>query len=89
MPKPPTSRSLTYVARLARGHTKRSVEVLCEIMNNKDAPMSARIKAAKMLLNRGWTADDMRRPTLDEMLRGHFRVTINDLANQNAHKLPR
>jgi hypothetical protein len=49
MPKPPTSRSLTYVEVLARGHTKACVEVLCGIVGNKDAPMSARIKAAKIL----------------------------------------
>jgi hypothetical protein len=80
MPKPPASRSLTYVEVLARGHTKACVEVLCGIVGNNDAPMSVRIKAAKILLNRGWAADVMTRPTLDEMLRG--------LMKPNDYKLP-
>jgi hypothetical protein len=58
MPKPPTSRSLTYVASLARCHTEKAIEVLFGIMTNPDASHLARMRAAKILLNRG------RRPLL-------------------------
>ncbi len=53
MPKPPTSRSLTYVASLARCHTEKAIEVLFGIMTNPDASHLARMRAAKILLNRG------------------------------------
>jgi hypothetical protein len=52
MPKPPTSRSLTYVASLARCHTEKAIEVLFGIMTNPDASYLARMRAAKILLNR-------------------------------------
>jgi hypothetical protein len=54
MPKPPASRSLTVVASLARGHTEKSINVLAGIMQNRRAPPMARIRAAEILLNRGW-----------------------------------
>jgi hypothetical protein len=46
MPKP--SRSLSLVTSLARGHTEARINVLFGILSNADAPVLARIKAAKM-----------------------------------------
>jgi hypothetical protein len=49
MPKPPASRNLTDVASLARRHTEACINVLFGILSNADAPVLARIKAAKIL----------------------------------------
>lgn len=38
----------------ARGHTEAALQVLVEVMNNKDAPASARATAADAVLDRGW-----------------------------------
>jgi hypothetical protein len=51
MPRLPASRSLTYVAALARGHTEACINVLVEILTNVDARRADRIKAAKVLSN--------------------------------------
>ena len=49
MPKTPTQ-----IRSLARSHTETAVNVLAGVMNQKDAPASARIAAACALLDRGW-----------------------------------
>ena len=42
------------IKQLARAHAIAAIDVLAEIMNNADAPASARISAAKTLLDRGF-----------------------------------
>jgi hypothetical protein len=42
------------VRDLARKHTAVAVETLAEIMNDIDAPKSARVQAATSILDRGW-----------------------------------
>jgi hypothetical protein len=44
----------TQIRSLARGHTETAVNILAGIMQQKDAPPSARIAAACALLDRGW-----------------------------------
>jgi len=39
---------------LARQHTPQAIEALQSIMNEQQAPASARVAAAEALLNRGW-----------------------------------
>jgi hypothetical protein len=39
---------------LCRADTRESVETLIEIRKDKDAPHSARVKAAETIINRGW-----------------------------------
>ena len=39
---------------LARQHTPQAIEALQCIMNEQQAPASARVAAAEALLNRGW-----------------------------------
>jgi hypothetical protein len=48
-PKLPASRNLTLVTSLARGHTEACINILFGILSNADAPVLARIKAAKIL----------------------------------------
>jgi hypothetical protein len=43
------SRSLTYVASLARRHTEACVNVLSGIVSNSEAPPRARMKADRLL----------------------------------------
>jgi hypothetical protein len=42
------------VRDLARQHTPQAIEALQSIMNEQQAPASARVAAAEALLNRGW-----------------------------------
>jgi hypothetical protein len=65
MPRLPASRSLTYVAALARGHTETCINVLVDILTNVDAPRAARIKAAKVLSNY------IRVPEVQRLIRVH------------------
>jgi hypothetical protein len=44
----------TQIKSLARAHTDTAVNILAGIMQQKDAPPSARIAAACALLDRGW-----------------------------------
>jgi len=44
----------TQIRSLARSHTETAVNVLAGIMQQKDAPPSARVAAANALLDRGW-----------------------------------
>lgn len=44
----------TQIASLARAHTETAVNVLAGIMQQTDAPPSARVSAASVLLDRGW-----------------------------------
>ena len=44
----------TQIRSLARSHTETAVNVLAGIMQQKDAPPSARVAAAQALLDRGW-----------------------------------
>jgi hypothetical protein len=49
MPKPPASRNLTELTSLARARTETAINLLFGILSNADAPVLARIKAAKIL----------------------------------------
>jgi hypothetical protein len=72
------SRSLTYVASLARGYTEACVNVLVGILTDVDARRADRIKAAKVLFNyssipevgRLIRVHALRFPQLGAMLRG-------------------
>lgn len=44
----------TEIKSLARTHTNAALKTLAGIMNKNDAPESARVAAAKELLDRGW-----------------------------------
>lgn len=44
----------TQIASLARAHTETAINVLAGIMSQTDAPHSARVSAAQVLLDRGW-----------------------------------
>jgi len=44
----------TQIRSLARSHTETAVNVLAGIMQQKDAPPSARVAAANALVDRGW-----------------------------------
>ena len=44
----------TEIRSLARGHTESALKVLAGIMNEDQAPHSARVSAATALLDRGW-----------------------------------
>ena len=60
----------TDIRSLARAHTETAVRVLAGIMREPEAPHSARVSAAQVLLDRGWgkpaqfttgSADEFRR----------------------------
>lgn len=44
----------TDIRSLARSHTETAIRTLAGIMREKDAPHSARVAAAQVLLDRGW-----------------------------------
>jgi hypothetical protein len=48
------AKALTNIRSLARTHTRTCVKVLAGIVNQADAPHSARVAAAQVLLDRGW-----------------------------------
>lgn len=47
-------REVGEVRDLARRYTPQAIEALQSIMNEQQAPASARVAAAEALLNRGW-----------------------------------
>lgn len=44
----------TDIRSLARSHTRTAIKTLAGIMQEKQAPHSARVRAAEALINRGW-----------------------------------
>ena len=42
------------IIKLARQHTRAAISTLIEVMANKEAPPSARVKAAEVILDRGY-----------------------------------
>jgi hypothetical protein len=44
----------TDIRSLARAHTGSAIKVLAGIMNESEAPASARVSAATALMDRGW-----------------------------------
>lgn len=44
----------TQIRSLARAHTEKAIAVLVGIMEQPDAPPSARVQAVNSLLDRGW-----------------------------------
>src|SRR5262245_58950699 len=47
-------KAIIEVAAAARERTKEAIETLTTIMQDKKAPPSARVTAARVLLERGW-----------------------------------
>jgi hypothetical protein len=48
------SKTLTEIRSLARSHTRSALNILVQIMRNKDATPAARVSAANAILDRGW-----------------------------------
>ena len=48
------SKTLTEIRSLARSHTRSALNILVQIMRNKDATPAARVSAANAVLDRGW-----------------------------------
>lgn len=48
------AKAIAEIRSLARGHTAAALNTLAGIMNRPDAQDSARVAAAKELLDRGW-----------------------------------
>lgn len=48
------AKALTDIRSLARVHTEAALRTLAGIMRQPDAPPSARVQAASVLLDRGW-----------------------------------
>lgn len=49
--RPPLSRDVKV---LAKKYTKRAVQVLVEVMDDRAAPCASRVSAAQTILDRGW-----------------------------------
>lgn len=47
-------KSITQIRSLARSHTRSALNILVQIMRNKDATPAARVTAANAILDRGW-----------------------------------
>jgi hypothetical protein len=47
-------KSITEIRSLARSHTRSALNILVQIMRNKDATPAARVTAANAILDRGW-----------------------------------
>jgi len=47
-------KSLTEIRSLARSHTRSALNILVQVMRNKDATPAARVSAANAILDRGW-----------------------------------
>ena len=47
-------KSITEIRSLARSHTRSALNILIQIMRNKDATPAARVTAANAILDRGW-----------------------------------
>ena len=48
------SKSITEIRSLARSHTRTALNILVQVMRNKDATPAARVTAANAILDRGW-----------------------------------
>lgn len=48
------SGTLTRVSSYARGYTERALTTLAQIMDDEDAPPTARVAASNAILDRGW-----------------------------------
>jgi len=48
------SKALTEIRSLARSHTRTALNILVQVMRNKDATPAARVSAANAILDRGW-----------------------------------
>ena len=47
-------KSITQIRSLARSHTRSALNILVQVMRNKDATPAARVSAANAILDRGW-----------------------------------
>jgi hypothetical protein len=47
-------KSITQIRSLARSHTRSALNILVQVMRNKDATPAARVSAANVVLDRGW-----------------------------------
>ena len=48
------SKTLTEIRSLARSHTRSALNILVQVMRNKDSTPAARVSAANAILDRGW-----------------------------------
>ena len=48
------AKALTEIRSLARSHTRTALNILVQVMRNKDATPAARVTAANAILDRGW-----------------------------------
>jgi hypothetical protein len=48
------SKTLTEIRSLARSHTRTALNVLVQVMRNKNSTPAARVSAANAILDRGW-----------------------------------
>ncbi len=74
----------TDIRSLARSHTKLAIGTLVGVMVNQKAMSSARVAAAREMLNRGWGAPESESGHQDN------RVIVNilQLAQQAGEQLP-
>ena len=47
-------KSVMQIRSLARSHTRTALNILVQVMRNKDATPAARVSAANAVLDRGW-----------------------------------
>ena len=48
------TKTVTEIRSLARSHTRTAINVLVEVIRNKDSTAAARVSAANAILDRGW-----------------------------------
>jgi uncharacterized NAD-dependent epimerase/dehydratase family protein len=78
----PGGRPKDHLRVLARSHTQTAVATLISVMTNPKAMSSARVSAAREILNRGWGAPE------SDALSQDNRVIVNilQLATQSAQE---
>lgn len=69
------AKALTDIRSLSRVHTKTALKTLAGIMEQPDAPPSARVAAATALLDRGWGKPSQ---TVDMTVRRHIAKELSD-----------
>jgi len=70
----------TDIKKLALAHAEAAIDVMVEIMTNAEAPASARLSAAKALLDRGFgkvTTQKPKQESRDAPIMGFERVIID------------
>ncbi len=73
--RPPVIRDIKIAAR---SHTRQALVTLVSVMNDRDAPASARVSASEAILNRGWGRPQQR---------VEARIAVTDIAKTHADVL--